>query len=117
MRTITVEKIDGEYKVNTKAKASAGSNIAYAWVEEYGRVYYTSFDIAPEQDAAENEFMLDSDDSETGILVRGLLYDAPGYGIEYTKISDTEFSLVNEAEGRTFTRDSTKDFTLWELSN
>jgi hypothetical protein len=45
------------------------------------------------------------------------LYDALGYGIEYTKISDTEFSLVNEAESRTFTRDSTKDFTLWELPN
>ena len=117
MRTITVEKIDGEYKVNTKAKAGAGLSIAYAWVEEYGMVYYTSFDIAPEQDAAENEFMLDTNDSTAGILVRELLYDAPGYGIEYTKISDTQFTLVNEAEGRTFTRDSTKDFTLWELSN
>ena len=115
MRTVTIEKDGNNYVVNPKA-SGGGDTTVYAWIEGYGRVHYTSFDIAPEQDAAENEFMLDMDDSETGILVRELLYDAPGYGIEYTKISDTEFSLVNEAEGRTFTRDSTKDFTLWQLS-
>ena len=110
MRTITVEKIDGEYKVNTKARA--GSNTAYAWVEG-GRVIYTNFDIAPE--TATNELALG--EWEGNLSIQELMHDPVGYGVEYEKISDTSFRLTNEAESNTYTRDNTLDFKLWELSN
>ena len=111
MRTVTIEKDGNNYKVNPNA-SGGGDATAYAWDTNNGNMIWTNFDVAPETVTDEMALNLYNDD----MSIKELLYDPVGYGIEYTKISDTNFSLGNEAETINFTRDSTKDFTLWQLS-
>lgn len=88
---------------------SGGSATAYAWVAaDDSRICYTDFDIAPSNQAEyENALYLSLSSVNKQLTV------SP-FGDEsdvYTRISDTEFSATGW--NITFTRDSTKDFTLW----
>lgn len=109
MRTVTIEKSGNNYTVNPNA-SGGGSTIAYAWSHD-GNTTWTNFNIPPETVTDEKMLVISGE-----VAVRELLYDPVGYGVDYTKISDTSFSLGNEAETITYTRDDTADFTLWELS-
>ena len=111
MRTVTIEKDGSNYIVNPNA-SGGGDITAYAWDSNNGYMTWTNFDIAPETVTDEKALNLYNDN----MSIKELLYDPVGYGVDYTKISDTSFSLGNEAETITYTRDNTLDFTLWELS-
>ena len=109
---IQVEKDSqtNKYQVTPNATPSGGGATAYGW-NGSGNTIWTNFDIPPETVTDEKMLVIDGE-----VAVRELLYDPVGYGVDYTKISDTSFSLGNEAETITYTRDGTSDFTLWELS-
>ena len=113
-RYVEITKDGNNYTVNPNANGG-GSLTGYGWDSNSGGPVWTNFDIPPETVTDEKMLVITDDDSKS-LVVRELLYDPVGYGVEYTKISDTSFSLGNEAETIVYTRNNAKDFTLWELS-
>lgn len=102
---------DGMKKVTATVNVpSGGSATAYAW--KTGTAYmYLNVDTAPSDSA---DIKAINYESAGGVLVvKSLLVE----GDTYAKVSDTKFTTSYEDEGQTitttFTRDSTKDFTLW----
>lgn len=83
------------------AAAGGGSATAYAWVADQIGVGYTDFAIAPEALTNEKTLIINDKTISVGVFL----------GTNYAKISDTSFSVGDGV----FTRDSTKDFTLWQL--
>ena len=92
----------------TLSNIPSGGATAYAWVntDNTEDVYYTNFDIAPETLTNEKEIY-----TSDGVMTVDV-FTPDGY----EKISDSSFSVVARPEPVTYTRDSTKDFTLWQLS-
>ena len=112
-RYIKIDKVGNNYSVNPNA-SSGGGAIAYAWADEWGQTIFTNFSIAP--DTATGELRLWFDGGEN-ISVKSILYDSyEGATATYEKVSDDSFTLSTEAQTLTVIRDSTKDFTLWQLS-
>ncbi len=114
--TIVIEPDEG-YDATKKVTASVnvpssgGSATAYAWKIDSGTAYmYLNVDTAPSDSA---DIKAIDHESVDVLAVKPLLVE----GDTYTKVSDTEFTTSYEDEGQTitttFTRDSTKDFTLW----
>lgn len=114
---------DGMKKVTATVNVSGGgSATAYCWSVSDSRTpletsyVYISVDVAPadEIEAGTTKIIVGSLDSGSVAIFNLLLLSI------YTRISDTEFT-TSFTEGRdtytlTYTRDSTKDFTLWQLS-
>ena len=86
---------------------SGGGGTAYAWVnaDDAEDVWYTNFDIAPETPASEKEIFLE------GLIITVEDFNPSGY----EKLSDTSFSIDGRPP-QTYTRDSTKDFTIWNTT-
>lgn len=88
-----------------------GSATVYAWVDDESNIGYYNFDVAPaNQDDYDNSLTMNTRNLDTF----GITIEHPT-GI-YDRISDTKFELMIGKWNSTFTRDSTKDFTLWQLS-
>lgn len=84
--------------------SGSGGATAYAWVntDDAEDVWYTNFDIAPETLT-----------NEKSITIDGGVITVDDFKPSYEKISDTSF-LVEARPNITYTRDATKDFTLWQ---
>lgn len=108
---------------------SGGSATAYAWKATYDEggvqktyYYYTTFAKAPaDKDAWENEKILYVD-VDTNLSYIGAMQVVTGFQIagadpsdtDYQKDSDTQFTVLWDIGDTTvFTRDATKDVTLW----
>ena len=103
MRTVTIEKDGNNYSVNPNA-SSGGATIAYAWCSNIDTVY-VDFNIAPnEVTGAKMLIVVSSSDK-----IERMYVEPATSGTDYTKISDTSFSIGSTI----YTRDSSKDFTLW----
>lgn len=106
---------DGMKKATvTLSNIPAGSSsTAYAWVDNIGDVYYYNFDVAPSDktDFNTKKTMMIDNLSSVEVSQNNL-----SEGFVYEKTSDNEFNII--ADGikpvkKTYTRDLTKDFTLW----
>ena len=86
----------------------SSSATAYAWQGSVGDMLFTDFENAPSTLSDEKELLPILLDGKVASLVPTIL--ATEEDVNYSKISDTSFG----AFGETFTRDSTKDFTLWQ---
>lgn len=82
----------------------------YAWDGPQGMTRFLNLDKAPETAVREDIKMIETNGSELSVGV--LMYE----GDVYAKVSDTEFTISYEGTTDTYIRDSTKDFTLWQLS-
>ena len=108
---------DGMKKVTATVNIpSGGSATAYAWVDNDNNVYYFNFDIAPQ--SFEDYIHSKTLDSGVEAYSVGEVGNVRGSS-SFERTSDTQF--VETVEDRmtltyTFTRDATKDFTLWQLS-
>lgn len=105
---VPTEGKDGMAKCTvTLSNIPAAGGTAYAWATGSGYMY-TNFATAPANDDWGSTKLLMRDNS-------GYTYVGPASGTPYTyeKVSDTSFSLTNNGETITLTRDDTKDFTLW----
>lgn len=95
---------------------SGGSATAYAWVNDGGHVFYFDFDIAPSDLAEYNttKSLIINEDGHCEVFQHNF-----PQSFTYEKNSDTEFYISNDdpkpAE-ETYTRDSTRDFTLWQVN-
>lgn len=104
---------DGMKKATvTLSNIPSGGSTAYAWVDKDNNVQYFDFAASP----VELEGMSASKSLEIGL--KGILevFSEEGEVTAYTRTSDTEFTVSFGATELTFVRDTTKDFTLWELS-
>lgn len=122
--TIVIEPDEG-YDATKKVTAtvnvpsSGGSATAYAWVDGDGGVQYFDFNTSPSNlEELSNKKMLVSSVGEYSLSF--LRVEAlSGKVQDYTRISDTSFTssvqLIPDlpAVTITFTRESSKDFTLW----
>ena len=109
---------DGMKKVTitlSNIPSPSGSTTAYAWASGVSAKYkFLPVSVAP---ADASEFLEKcavggaggSDGSFTMIPFATLYSD-------YTKVSDTEFTVSLLGSTQTFTRDSSKDFTLWQTA-
>lgn len=99
----------------TLSNIPSGDATAYAWVseDEDSPIIYTSFAIAPGN--ADNEKMLVFNIAPEMLYFVSAFLGSGGYET-YSKNSDTSFTVNNGKRDIIFTRDSTKDFTLWQLS-
>jgi len=87
---------------------AGGSAAAYAW--KVGNDYnYLNINTAPSDPAGANGIKQISSDTNNVLFVESVIID----GVTYTYVSDTEFTISFNGGTVTFTRDSTKDFTLW----
>jgi len=117
MRTVTIEKTGNNYTVNPNA--SENNSTAYAWIvddtRDPGTNFYSYFNVETSPENPENLKHIYGN-FESGIGVESFV--APDD--MYVKISDTSFSVSWDESGttvtQTFTRDSTKDITLWVVS-
>lgn len=90
----------------------SGGGTAYAWVTG-SDVVYTDFEIAPDSIATIGVAKyLDG----VNVLEVKDIYTWISQADEYSKITDTQFSILLGRDEFVYTRDSTKDFTLWEIS-
>lgn len=124
---------DGMKKATvTLSNIPSGEDVsAYAWCQTAGTVssgatYYFTFTTAPADAAA---FIAAVDQSGAGrINTAGTKFSVEEYSVwdeedfSYTRTSDTEFEIGYEhgpATRRTvtYTRDTTKDFTLWQKTS
>lgn len=123
---------DGMKKVTATVNVSGGgggSATAYAWKVTYDEggtqktyYYYTTFAKAPaDKDAWENEKILYVN-LDTNLSFLGDIEVITGFHIagadpsdaDYQKDSDTQFTVIWGVDDTSvFTRDDTKDFTLW----
>ena len=92
---------------------AGGNSIAYAWISNTDTVYYFNFDIAPSNktDFNTKKEMIINYNHSVEVSQNNL-----SEGYVYEKISDNEFNTITDSIkplSTTFTRDSTKDFTLW----
>lgn len=98
--------------VTVNVPSSGGSATAYGWnvvSSESSSLYYLSVDIAPADMTKARNMKRFSVMSQDQITVSSL----PPLDT-YTRISDTEFEFYMEGGSVvTYTRDPTKDFTLW----
>lgn len=98
---------------------SGGSATAYAWSDNVrNRYWWFSFGVSPTNKTAfENSKRLDFivTDLVTDIFVNSCdNFFGEGASYTFTKVSDTQFILTYEGQDITFTRYSSKDFTLWQ---
>ena len=91
----------------------SGSATAYAWSFAYNgelvSTVYFDFDTSPIE--ANDDGKRISYDAELGISIEPFMMT----NYFYTRNSDTSFTLLDR-DFWGYTRDSTKDFTLWQLS-
>lgn len=88
---------------------SGVSATAYAWIRGGLEIEYYPFDVAPN---TKTEY----ETSNVLYVKNRKIQKDEGFSVfDYTRVSDTEFETVLQEGGDiiTFTRDSTKDFTLW----
>lgn len=98
--------------VTVNVPSSGGSATAYAWNVGSSSLYYLSVDIAPADITKARNMKRFSDMSNDQIMISSL----PPLDT-YTRISDTEFEFYMAGGSVvTYTRDSSKDFTLWETN-
>lgn len=92
---------------------SGGSATAYCWKPALATDFmYLPFSVAPDEAPSGDTPTIDP------VRVSGEMYIIKGTlgipeGATYTKVSDTEFQFQIGNVTAVFTRDSTKDFTLW----
>lgn len=92
---------------------AGGNSIAYAWVNNTDTVYYYNFDIAPSNKTDFNTKKTMEINNNLSVEVS---QNNLSEGYVYEKKSDNEFNTITDdikPVSMTFTRDSTKDFTLW----
>lgn len=98
---------------------SGGSGIGYHWTDTVqNRDWWFSFGTSPTDKTAfeDSKYMAFT---VNDALVRAIFtpscdgFFGPGASYTLTKVSDTKFILTYEGQDITFTRDSSKDFTLW----
>jgi len=106
---------DGMKKVTATVNVSGGGSgaaTAYGWNVGSSSLYYLSVGIAPTDMSKARNMKRFSSMSEEQIIISSL----PPLD-KYTRISDTEFEFYMEGGPVvTYTRDSSKDFTLWEAN-
>lgn len=96
---------------------SGGSATAYKW----GRAYFLEIETSPNQDTTiEQIYAIKLFDSVSGsVKTIGDIKSQLPYK-SWTRESDTKFYITYDDDGddynKTFERDSSGDFTLWELS-
>lgn len=96
---------------------SGGSVTAYGWVDESGNTLFFNFAVAPTDKESFNmgKNLVFSSSSDAQVSANNLIKN-----INYTKDSDTQFSTTDTAPkpgpDKTYTRDPTKDFTLWQVN-
>ena len=108
---------DAMQKVTVTLNNIPHSASAYCWgivIDETSTGAYLNIDIAPETASGNDILRLD------GTLTASLQINPElSEGDVYTKVSDTSFTIEYEEEGQTkvatYTRDSTKDITLWQI--
>lgn len=113
------EDYDGMKKATvTLSNIPSGGANAYCWSLVIGAntvKEYLNIDTAPETTSG-NDILIIDGDHDVGFGILTLMKE----GDVYTKISNTSFSLSWVEDGETvtgtYTRDSTKDITLWQLS-
>lgn len=88
---------------------------SYAWIDGDGNVAYFNFKEAPTtDDSFESSKLLTVDfDTKLNGMTVILCSSIPNYE-SYTKNNDSEFEISVNGVDYTYTRDSTKDFELWE---
>ena len=93
---------------------SGGSATAYAWVDNDSNVQYYNFNVAPSDISEYNtkkNIMIDINDCSVKVYQNNLPQE-----YTYERYSDDEFFTSSDDPKpieRTYTRDPTKDFTLW----
>lgn len=113
------EGYDGMKKITAtvNVSGSGGSATAYAWADSDGYVRYYNFDVAPSDKAEYNtkkEIIIDHEYYSMEVRQN----DLPQEYI-YEKHSDNEIYISDDLPKpgeTTLTRDSTKDFTLWQVN-
>lgn len=107
---------DGMKKVTATVNVASSGTPIYAWVSEDGVAYLnipSAYDYVQLDTIYKVEFQGGTSWNNLALLSQYYV------GYEYTKVSDTEFTLTNEDEGTlTFTRDSTKDevVSVWDYT-
>lgn len=115
---------DGMEKVTVSLSLSnmpAGANMLYAWKSTSSPstnfIIYTSYSTSP-ADLAEFESLpiIEPEQSSFGGVTTNFISKIDALDVfSYSKVSDTEFSIVLNEGGTadTFTRDPTKDVEIW----
>lgn len=88
----------------------------YGWVDEDENTAYFNFKEAPEDDTefeSSKLLIVDFDTKLNGISII-LSANIPNYE-SYTKNTDSEFEISVNGTTHTYSRDTTKDFELWEV--
>ena len=110
-RYVEITKDGNNYTVNPNATPSENGN-AYCWLSSEDSILWYNFNVSPstQSDYVDSFAMWVINDGSITVKTGT---DKP-WG-EYVKVSDTEFTLTDERAGitTTYTRDTTKDFTLW----
>lgn len=104
----------GKYEVDTNVTVSGGgNNTAYGW-EISGTPYWFDTDVAPNSDAEVAALKTITFNISEGAVLSVDISTMPGNPTLTTRTSDTEFTMNINDNNITFTRNSSKDFTLWE---
>lgn len=89
---------------------------AYGWVDSNDNVVYFNFKSSPESDEEFESSKVLSVNYNTELNSISVISSAFISGYEsYTKNSDTEFELLINGSTETYSRDSSKDFELWNV--
>lgn len=104
----------GKYEVETNVTVSGGSSsaTAYGW-EISGTPYWLDIDIAPNNNAEVAALKTITFNISAGAVLSVDISTMPGNPTLTTRTSDTEFTMNINGNDITFTRNSSKDFTLW----
>lgn len=108
---------DGMKKVTVTLSNIPSTNVtAYAWYcKEVSRYVYVNFNTAPlTEQELKNSLGLSINKNGSAFILRGNQMFT-FYG-SYTRVSETKFTTFDteDEETLTYTRDSTRDFSLWE---
>lgn len=105
------ELVDG-----TPYYISDSEPIAYAWVNSNnGSVLYTNFDEAPTSEEIDlSKFIVDTYNAQDILTELKVISGSSWVGEgTYTRNSNTSFTVGDDSITATYTRHSSKDFTLW----
>lgn len=100
----------------TNISSGGGGATAYAWIENSGdtNLVYTNYSVAPNNNTEFKSALRFTANGSNPNIKTQTDYSIEGFG---ERVSDTEFTTtVRGSTYKTYTRDSSKDFTLWEIN-